>query len=81
MFSARTRKLIFCFVYIRLKRSVENFPEEQPSLRVVYVKKGVLKNFAKFTGKHLCHGLFLNKAAGISPATLLKKGFGTGIFL
>ena len=34
------------------------------------VKKGVLINFAKFTGKHLCQSLFLNKVAG---ATLLKK--------
>ena len=25
------------------------------------IKKGVLKNFAKFTGKHLCQSLFLNK--------------------
>ena len=23
--------------------------------------KGVLKNFIKFTGKHLCHSLFFNK--------------------
>ena len=29
------------------------------------VKKGVLKNFAKFTGKHLCESLFFNKAAGL----------------
>ena len=28
------------------------------------VRKGVLRNFAKFTGKHLCQGL--------RPATLLK---------
>ena len=28
------------------------------------VKKGVLKNFAKFTGKHLCQSLFFNKVAG-----------------
>ena len=28
------------------------------------VKKGVLKNLAKFTGKHLCQGLFFNKVAG-----------------
>ena len=27
------------------------------------VKKGVLRNFAKFTGKHLCQGLFSNKVA------------------
>ena len=25
------------------------------------VKKGVLRNFAKFIGKHLCQGLFFNK--------------------
>ena len=37
------------------------------------VKKGFLKNFAKFTRKHLCWSLFLNKVAGLSPATLLKK--------
>ena len=27
----------------------------------VFCKKGVLRNFAKFTGKHLCQGLFFNK--------------------
>ena len=37
------------------------------------MKIGVLKNFAKFTGKHLCQILFLNKVAGLRPATLLKK--------
>ena len=39
----------------------------------VFCKKGVLRNFKKFTGKHLCQCLFLNKVAGLSPATLLKK--------
>ena len=28
------------------------------------VKKRVLRNFAKFTGKHLCQSLFFNKVAG-----------------
>ena len=37
-----------------------------------YVKRGVLRNFAKFTGKHLCQSLFFNKDGG-RPATLLKK--------
>ena len=37
------------------------------------VKKGVLKNFAKSTGKHLCQSLFFNKVAGLTSATLLKK--------
>ena len=40
----------------------------------VFCSKGVLKNFAKFTGKHLCQSLFLNEVAGLMPATLLKKG-------
>ena len=39
----------------------------------MFYKKGVLRNFARFTGKHLCQGLFLNKVAGLKPATLLKK--------
>ena len=37
------------------------------------MRKCVLRNFAKFTGKHLCQGLFFNKVAGLRPATLLKK--------
>ena len=36
------------------------------------LRKDVLRYFAKFTGKHLCQSLFLNKVAGL-PATLLKK--------
>ena len=35
--------------------------------------KGVLKNFAKFTGKHLCQSLFFNKVSGLRPGTLFKK--------
>ena len=39
----------------------------------VFCKNGVLRNFAKFTGKHLCQSLYFNKVAGLRPATLLKK--------
>ena len=39
----------------------------------VVCKKRVLKNFSKFTGKHLCRSLFFNKVAGLRSATLLKK--------
>ena len=39
----------------------------------VYCKKGVLRNFVKLTGKHLCQSLFLNKVAGLRTATVLKK--------
>ena len=38
------------------------------------MEKGVLQNFTKFTGKDQCRSLFFNKvAAGLRPATLLKK--------
>ena len=39
----------------------------------VFCKKGALRNFAKFTGKHLCQSLSFNKVAGLSLATLSKK--------
>ena len=39
----------------------------------MFLKIGVLKNLANFTGKHLCWSLFFNKVAGLRPATLLKK--------
>ena len=39
----------------------------------VFCKKSVLRNFTKFTGKHLCQSLFFNKVAGLKSATLLKK--------
>ena len=39
----------------------------------MFCKKGVLKNFAKFTGKHLCQSLFFNKVASLRPTTLSKE--------
>ena len=41
----------------------------------MFCKKGVLRIFTKFTGKHLCQRLFSNKIAGLRPATLLKTSF------
>ena len=37
------------------------------------VRKGVLRNFAKFSGKYLRQSHFFNKVACLRPATLLKK--------
>ena len=39
----------------------------------MFCEKGVLRNFIKFTGKHLCQSLFFNKVAGLRWATLLKN--------
>ena len=47
-----------------------------PPCPEVFCKKGFLRNFAKFSGKHLCQSLFFNKVK-----TLLKKGSDTGVFL
>ena len=46
---------------LRMMNNRSNRPE-------VFCKKGVLRNFAKFTGKHLCQSLFFNR-----PTALLKK--------
>ena len=37
------------------------------------IKKGVPKNLAKFTEKHLCQSLYFNKVTGVRTANLLKK--------
>ena len=39
----------------------------------MFCKKGVLQNFAKFTGKHLFQSLFFKKVADLRPSSLLKK--------
>ena len=39
----------------------------------MFVKERVLKNFVKFTEKHLFQSLSFNKVAGLRPVTLLKK--------
>ena len=43
-------------------------------------RKGVLRNFTKFTEKRLCQSLFFDKVAGLSPVTLLKKKLWHGCF-
>ena len=58
---------VFCiywlFTYLHIRSS-------RPK---VFCKKGVLRNFEKFTRKHLCQSLLFNKVAGLRPTTLLKK--------
>ena len=66
-------RLLTCaaFLVTDLSKTVILFFQKQPP--DVCYEKGVLKNFAKFTGKHLCQRLSFNEVAGLSPATLLKK--------
>ena len=41
-----------------------DFQKQPPD---VFREKGVLRNFATFTGKHLCQSLFFNKVADLRP--------------
>ena len=41
----------------------------------VFFRKGVLKNFTKFTGKHLYQSFFVNKVADLRPAHMFSCEF------
>ena len=47
----------------------------------MFCKKGALKKFAKFPGKHLYWSLFFNKVEGAISPTLLKRDSGAGAFM
>ena len=55
-------------VYSHLKRTLDDpwklATEVRSSRPEVFCKKGVLRNFTKFTGKRLCQSLFFNEVAG-----------------
>ena len=51
-------------------RYENNFRSIRPK---AFYKKGVLRNFAKFTGKHLCQSLFFNKVADLEACDFIKK--------
>ena len=47
-------------------------PIHRSSRQELFCKKSVLRNFAKFTGKHMCQSLFFNEITGLRPATSLE---------
>ena len=56
----------------RLYKDLSNFCVYRRGRSEVFCKKGVLRNFGKFTGKHLCQGLLFNKVAGLKPVWPVK---------
>ena len=68
----------FSWLFVKLKKPFLTSTARSSHQRCS-IKIGVLKNFTKFTGKHLCQSLFFNKVAGLY-ATLLKRDSGTGVF-
>ena len=66
--------MLCCIQSLFLNQSGNQFSlyrQKQPP--EVFYKKGVLRNFAKFTGKYLCQSLFFNKVAGLRSLTLIKN--------
>ena len=74
-----TRHLCFVFATTRNLHTFVCFYVQKQSSRGV-LPKSVLRNFAKFTGKHLCQTLFLNKELWhrcfpVNFAKFLKSSF------
>ena len=53
---------IYCFRTAQMKMQ-----------KLITLRKGVHRYFAKFTGKRKYQSLFFNKVPGLRPVTLLKK--------
>ena len=59
------RKYSLCIPLIKM---LQFFQNNRSSHRKYSIKKGLLKNFVKFTGKHFCQSLFFDKGKGLRPA-------------
>ena len=57
--------MFYSKIYFFSVKAVELILNDRSSHLRCSVKKDVLRNCAKFTGKHLCQSLFLNKVAGL----------------
>ena len=62
------KQINYCVYLLKNKKGRGNHPE-------VSCKKGVLRNFTNFTGKHLRQSFFFNKDAGLRPkdCNFIKK--------
>ena len=64
---------VFCVDFlIRICTRVDLISNNKSSHCRCSIKKGVLKNLSKVTGKDLYHNLYFRKVARLRPATLLK---------
>ena len=69
MRSRNRSKNIYYFFGLDIQKVIWICRNSRPE---AFCKKGVLRNFAKLTGKHPCQRLFLNKVAGLA-CTFIKK--------
>ena len=55
------------------KKSISKYIHFRSSHQRCSVRKGVLRKFTKFTGKHMCQSLYFNKVAGLCfPVNFVK---------
>ena len=64
-------QLIFCYVapnaiVLQILRKKLGSSHQRCS-----IYKGVPRNFTRFTGRHLCRGLFFNKVAGLEACNFI----------
>ena len=58
--------LFYLSMVVYQRREVRILFTFRSSRPEMFYKKGVFRNFAKFTGKHLCQTFFFNKLGGIN---------------
>ena len=80
--------LIFCqfqlgvaFRSVAYTKKMCSYNQSLQAATMCYVRKAVLKNFAKFTGKHLCQSLFFNKVADGGLQLYEKGDSNTGVLV
>ena len=73
--------LLPCFSFSHVRITVcDTISLFRSSCLPKFFKKSVLKNFATFTGEHLCYSLFVIKLKAWRSAALLKSDSNTGVF-
>ena len=59
--------------WLLLTISISYLMSHRSSRPEVLCEKGVLENFTKFAGKHLCQSLFFNKVADLAPSGVISN--------
>ena len=75
------KRLILININICWNDANSRYPFREVSRPEVFCKKGVPRNFTKFTGKHLCQSLFLIKLKLWGLQLYYKRDPDTGVFL
>ena len=67
------KNICYCNYKLKKKYSAGKLFADRSSHQRCSIKKGFLKNFTKFTGKHMYQSLYFHKVTSFRSATLLRK--------